>query len=68
MEGDYMAKVSEAQLKAQAKYDKSNTTGFYLKLNNKTDMDIIEKLDQVNGKQTYIKKLIRDDIQKGAEK
>lgn len=36
--------------------------GVYLKLNPKTDGDIIEKLEAVDKKQTYIKNLIRDDI------
>lgn len=31
----------QARTQAQAKYDKNNTTGFYMKLNIHTDMDII---------------------------
>ena len=41
---------------------KSDSYGVYLKLNPKTDGDIIEKLEAVTKKQTYIKNLIRDDI------
>lgn len=48
--------------KPQAKYDATNTTRIALKLNNKTDADIIARLDAVKSKQGYIKKLIRDDI------
>ena len=47
---------------AQAKYDSVNCTGFYLKLNNKTDSDIIAKLLEQESKQGYIKQLIREDI------
>ena len=54
--------VSRAQLKAQAKYDKSNTTQINLKLNNKTDEDIIKRLSEVDNKQGYIKELIRLDL------
>jgi hypothetical protein len=48
---------------AQAKYDKEHTKGLYLKLNKETDADIIAKLEEVDGKQTYIKDLIRKDIE-----
>ncbi len=56
--------VSEARKRANAKYDKANTKSVQLKLNLKTDADIIEKLDQVPSKMGYIKKLIREDINK----
>lgn len=54
--------ATEAQIKAQAKYDKANTRQFHLKLNRNTDRDVIEKLDNVPSKQGYIKKLIRADL------
>lgn len=54
--------VSKAQLKAQAKYDKENTVQIHLKLNNKTDEDIIKRLSEVENKQGYIKELIRLDL------
>ena len=56
--------ATPAQLRAGAKYDKTHTTQFILKLNNKTDADIIEKLKEVENRQGYIKKLIREDIEK----
>lgn len=59
-----MAKTSKAQLEAQKRYDKKNTVGVYLKLNAGTDSDVIQKLESVPSKQTYIKGLIRADIQK----
>lgn len=57
-----MKKISEAQKKASIKYDKANTKGLYLKLNINTDSDILERLEEVENKQNYIKKLIRNDI------
>jgi len=48
---------------AQAKYDAANTVQIRLKLNVKTDADIIERLNAVDNKQGYIKSLIRSDMQ-----
>lgn len=56
--------VSKAQLRAQAKYDKDNTVQITLKLNKKTDKDIIDWLYDESNKQGYIKSLIRADIDK----
>ena len=56
--------VSEAQKRAQAKYDKANTKQVKLKLNKITDADILEILDQTPNVQGYIKQLIRDDVRK----
>lgn len=55
-----MNKKSEAQ----ARYDSANTIRVALKLNKKTDADIINKLNQQGSKQGYIKKLIRADLRK----
>ena len=52
-----------SKITPQAKYDKTHTTGLYLKLNKETDKDIIEKLDASGNKQGYIKGLIRADIE-----
>lgn len=58
--------TSEAQKRASAKYDNANTVQIKLKLNLKTDADIIEKLNSITpdqgGKQGYIKALIRRDM------
>lgn len=54
--------ASKAQLRAQAKYDKDNTVQLKLKLNKKTDSDIIARLAAVDNMQGYIKELIRADI------
>ena len=53
---------TEAQIKASRKYDANNTVQFKMKLNIKTDSDILRKLDSVESKQGYIKNLIREDI------
>ncbi|MDO5134217.1 MAG: hypothetical protein Q4D81_14740 [Eubacteriales bacterium] len=53
-----------ARTQAQAKYDKSHTTGFYMKLNTSTDQDILEWLDRQGSKQGAIKKLIREEIER----
>ena len=54
--------TSKAKLSAQRKYDKVNTTQVLLKLNTKTDADVIGKLDSVVNKQGYIKELIRNNL------
>ena len=59
-----MKKTSDAQKRAVAKYDAANTKSHLLKLNLKTDADIIAHLDQQPNKLAYLKKLIRDDMQK----
>lgn len=59
-----MNKKSEAQ----AKYDAKNTKRFGLKLNLKTDADILEKLESVDSIQGYIKELIRKDLREEADK
>lgn len=52
-----------AQTRASLKYDAKSTRQIKLKLNLKTDKDILKKLDEVENKQGYIKALIRKDIQ-----
>ena len=55
--------ATEAQKKAAAKYDAANTKQIHLKLNLKTDADILEHLAGVESVQGYIKQLIRADIE-----
>ena len=57
--------MTEAQKRASLKYDAKATIQVKLKLNLKTDADILAKLDSVPSKQTYIKSLIRADIGRG---
>ena len=46
----------------QRKYDDAHCRYMSLKLNIKTDADIIKKLASVSSMQGYIKRLIREDI------
>lgn len=55
--------TSKAKLKANEKYLKANTKIVSLRLNYNTDADIIQKLDEVDSKMGYIKRLIRKDLQ-----
>ena len=50
------------QSQIQARYDQANTVQVKLKLNIKTDADILQRLEQVGCKQGYIKELIREDL------
>ena len=59
--GDWLDSI-QARANAQAKYDKNNTVGLYMKLNIHTDMDIIRWLWCQRSKQGAIKKLIREEI------
>ena len=56
--------VRESQKRANAKYDRANTTRLYIKLNNNTDADVLDHLQNISNKQGYIKSLIREDIKK----
>lgn len=55
--------ATEAAKRAKKKYDQKYTKMVSLKLNKKYDTDILEHLDQVDNKQSYIKALIRQDIE-----
>ena len=63
MKGE-MIMASEAQKRASAKYDLYNTKQVKLKLNLKTDADILDWLDGISNKQGYIKELIRKDMKR----
>lgn len=56
--------MTPAQKRAKEKYDRNNTVQIKLKLNLKTDKDILEALERSGNKQGYIKKLIREDLQR----
>lgn len=59
--------ANKSAIAAVARYDAKNTKQFKMKLNLKTDADIIEWLDNQPNKQGRIKELIRADIQKEAK-
>ena len=48
----------------QERYDRKNTVQVKLKLNMKTDADIIEYLNTLDNKQGTLKELIRKEIRK----
>ena len=52
----------ENRRKAQSKWIRENTKGFYIRLNKSTDQDIIDHLAKLENKQGYVKDLIRMDI------
>ena len=53
---------TEAQKRATRKYDKEHSRQILLKLNKKTDADILAKFDAVPNMQGYVKTLIREDL------
>lgn len=58
---DWLDRI-DARNRAQEKYDKKNTVGFYMKLNIHSDADIISWLRLQPSKQTAVKALIRKKI------
>ena len=54
--------MTDAQKRAVERYDGENTVQIKMKLNIKTDADILQRLSEVGNKQGYIKELIRKDI------
>ena len=57
--------MADKNYKYTKKYDENNTTRVQLKLNNKTDADIIAYLETVDNKQGTIKRLLREEISRG---
>lgn len=55
-------KVTDAHREANKRYDQKATRQIKLKLNINRDADILQRLDEVDNMQGYIKKLIRADI------
>ena len=54
----------KTNISPQARYDAKATIQFKMKLNKKTDADILAQLERVENKQGYIKALIRADLNK----
>lgn len=48
----------------QARYDANNTRQISLKLNLRTDADILDRLEREQSKQGFIKQAIREKIEK----
>lgn len=57
-------KATDAQLRAQRKYDDAHTIQIKLKLNKKNDADIIEALEQSGNKQGLIKTAVREYLKR----
>ena len=57
--------ATDAIRRAVKKYDAETAVQFHLKLNKKTDAEIIAKLKSVEKVQTYLKELIAADIERG---
>lgn len=53
--------ATDAEKRAKARYD-STTRKFFMRLRVTSDADIISKLDSVENKTEYIRKLIREDM------
>jgi hypothetical protein len=56
--------ATESEIKAVNKFNKEKTKVIPVRLNFKTDADILSHLETVSSKMGYIKKLIRDDMVK----
>lgn len=54
--------ISTSISKTVNRYNKKNTKVVPIRLNYKSDMDILDKLSSVDSMAGYIKKLIREDI------
>lgn len=59
--------MSEARKRAQMKYNKEHTKQVTLRLNRRTEADIIDWLELIPNKQGYIKALIRLDMERRNE-
>lgn len=59
---------TEAQKRAKKKYDEKTAVYIGLKLNRNTDADIIEFLNGIPNRQSYIKALLRDKISQETDK
>ena len=56
--------TTDAAKAAKARYDSKTARYVSMKLNTNTDKDIIQRLEQEPSIQTYLKRLIREDMKK----
>lgn len=59
---------SEARKKSQARFDAQNTKRYTLKLNKRTNAELIELLDSAESQQGIIKQALREYIENHTEK
>lgn len=52
----------------QDRWNKAHTTSIAIRFMHKSDQDILSKLESVPNKAGYIKRLIREDIQKEGQR
>lgn len=58
---------TKAQIKASVKYNEANVTQIKFNFNKKTDADVLDRLSLLKNKQGYIKRLIREDMERNPE-
>lgn len=56
--------TSEAKKKSKARFDSQNTLHFGIKLNKRTDKEIIELLQSVESKQGLIRDALRREVER----
>lgn len=56
--------TKEARNRATKKYQAANTKFLQIRLNFRTDQDILDKLSEEESMSGYVKKLIREDIRR----
>ena len=59
-----MSETTGSKYAAQARYNERTRKRIPFNLNINTDQDILDHLKSINNVQGYIKRLIRDDMQK----
>ncbi len=59
--------MTEAQIRAQARYRKARTTQVNLKLHKDNDSDIIARLEKEPSKNGFVKRAIRAYMSQGGE-
>ena len=59
--------MRKADSEAKARWDAEHTRQIKMKLNLRTDADILKRFDEVRSIQGYIKALIRADIEKNPQ-
>ena len=57
--------ATKSEIKAATKYNAANTKLLQIRLNFKTDADIIAHIETVSSKMGYVKNLIREDMAQG---
>ena len=65
--GETMSPVSKTQAKYNAGYVKENIRQFMLKVNKKLDPEMVEWLESKENVQSYLKDLIRKDMESNKE-